>query len=147
MAQKQKHFSDNQSSGRAPAVPLKGLRKSKNSVELVSPTDNRFRSQVLASVGLDDDDDDDSYDKCDDIEEAESQRLDDRNKSGFKRKIKKSGEDIASENIELLEEEEDDNDGECNSLDQSNNSTSANRCSTLKPICNKLIWIMLTVAA
>lgn len=135
-----------QSGRAAPAVPLKGLRKSsKNSVEMVPPTDRRFRSQVLASVGLDDEDDD-SYDECDNIEEAESQRLDDR-KSGYKRKINKSGEDIASENVELLEEDEDDDDEECNSLNESNNITSANRCSTIKPMCNKLMWIMLTVAA
>ena len=138
MARKQKRLGQ---ASRATAVPTKGLRKpTKSSVELVPPSDKRFRSKVLASVGLDDDD---SYDKCDDIEEVGSHRLD---KSGKKRKGKKSGVEIACENIELLEEN-DEGDCEYDSFDQSNNITSSNRCSTLKPICNKLLWILLTAAA
>lgn len=143
MARKQKQLGQ---AARATAMPMKGIRKpTKSSVELVPPSDKRFRSKVLASVGLDDDD---SYDKCDDIEEAGSHRLVHTNKSGNKRKGKKSGEDTAIENIELLEQQEDDNDAEYESFDQSNNTTSSyNRCSTLKPICNKLLWILLTAAA
>ena len=143
MARKQKHLGQ---ASRATAVPMKDLRKpNKSSVELVPPSDKRFRSKVLASVGLDDDD---SYDKCD-IEEAGSHRLVHTNKSGNKRKGKKSGEDAAIENIELLEkEEDDDDDAEYESFDQCNNTTSSsNRCSTLKPMCNKLFWILLTAAA
>ncbi len=143
MARKQKQLGP---AARATAMPMKGIRKpTKSSVELVPPSDKHFRSKVLASVGLDDDD---SYDKCDDIEEAGSHRLVHTNKSGNKRKGKKSGEDTAIENIELLEQQEDDNDAEYESFDQSNNTTSSyNRCSTLKPICNKLLWILLTAAA
>lgn len=143
MARKQKHLGK---ASRATAVPTKGLRKpQKSSVELVPPSDKRFRSKVLASVGLDDDDDG-SYDKCD-IEEAGSRRLGNRNKSGTKRNEKNSGEDHASENIELLDDDEDDDDAEYESFDQSNTTTSSNRCSTLKPMCNKLLWILLTAAA
>jgi len=119
----------------------KSDRKSTNSVELVAPSDKRFRSKVLTSVGLDDDDDD-SYDKCEDIGEAGTRRLDNKNKSENKRR---RGEDKASENLELLEEE-DEEDCEYDALDQSN-STSTTRCSTLKPIFNNLLWILLTVAA
>jgi len=142
MARKQKKSKSDQAGRATVGVPSRGVRKSTtNSVELVAPSDKRFRSKVLASVGLDDDDDD-SYDKCEDIEEAGTRRLDHKNKSENKRR---RGEDKASENLELLEEE-DEEDCEYDALDQSN-STSTTRCSTLKPICNNFLWILLTVAA
>ena len=151
---KQQHHSMTQTGGRATTVggvPLRGVRQKstkKNSVELVSQSssDKRYRGKVLASVGLDDDDDDDaSYDKCDDVEVAGSHL--DRYKSDNKRRDNTTrGEDVASENLELLdvdeEKDDDDDDDEYESFDQSNN-----RCSTLKPICNKILWIVLTVAA
>jgi hypothetical protein len=163
--QQQKHPAPEERGSRATVggVPLRGVRKkstTKNSVELVvSPSDKRFRGKVLASVGLDDDDDDDeSYDKCEDIEESKSQhhRLG-RNKSSRNNKrrtcdnstkITKSRD--VSEDIELLDDDDDEEDDDCEyeSFDQSNNnSKSTTRFSTLKPICNKILWIMLTIAA
>ena len=154
-------------------IPLRGIRKSNNrkknksssSVELIKSSDKRFRSKVLASVGLDDDDDDDdendinndnddddnddaSYDKCDDIEEAASLRQKHHANDKRMRKKKKKNKN-KSENAELINDEENDTDEDCEeyeSLDHQSTS-STHRCSKLKPICNNLLWIIATIAA
>ena len=130
-------------------------------MELITASDKRFRSKVLASVGLDDDDDDydendinndvddASYDKCDDIEEATAslrQKHHDNDKRMRKKKKKNKNK---SENSELINDNENDTDEDCEeyeSFDQQSTSSS-HRCSKLKPICHNLLWIIATIAA
>lgn len=145
-------------SARSNPNPLRGIRKSKkksagenklfkkSSVELITPSDKRFRGRVLASVGLDDDDDEnESDDKGEDIEGAGSHhqrdvRSKDRNNRRDNTKINKSADE--SENIDLLDEE-----GEVNDNDGHQSNGASTRCSIIKPICHKLLWILATVAA
>ena len=159
MTRKQKKHPSKTARAAADVPNLRGIRKSKkkkqkNAIELVSQSsdesDKRFREQVLASVGLDDDGEDESYNMCDnDIEEAgfHSRLNSKQHKPGNKKrrhdhKDSRKGEDLASENLDLLEEEGDD-DREF----ESNSNSSTTRCSTLKPMCNKLLWSLLSVAA